>query len=88
MSTCHDTITRAPRPSFVKDPVGGDTFHMGRICASSTTTPSLRHNGTLAGVERAQMRVQGSQTHTSVDKLHPRLSTRECLSRPTQSAHD
>jgi hypothetical protein len=46
---------------------------MGHIRASPTTTPRLHPNVTLEGLERAQMRVRGSQTHTRVDKLHPQL---------------
>ena len=37
--TCNDTVTRAPHPPFVKDPVGGGhRFQKGHISASPTTT--------------------------------------------------
>ncbi len=58
-STCHDTITRAPYPPFVKDPVGGHRFHMGHIRAPPTTTSFLRHNRTLESLELTQIRVRG-----------------------------
>ena len=67
ISTCNDTISRAPHPPFVKDPVGGGhRFQKGHISASPTTTTRLRHNGTLEDLERTQMRVRGSHTHTRV----------------------
>ena len=68
ISTCNNTISLAPHPPFVKIPVGGGghRFQKGHISASPTIPTRLHHNGTLEGLERTQMRVRGSHTHTRV----------------------
>ena len=89
ISTCNDTITRAPYPPFVKDPVGEG---IGSKRGISVRHPLPPHVYITMGPSKVLNEPKcGSRalipTHVCKNYIPKQLSARECVSRPPKAEH-